>query len=162
MDLIEQVKERFIKYDGKDMRRISHALKVHSFARYIAVSEGVSPELLQTIEIAAVVHDIGIHVSEQKYGSSMGKYQEIEGPAVAEEVLKGLDISKEEMERVKFLIAHHHHYANIDALDWQILVEADFVVNIDEDCIKTSEVQHIVEHVLKTKTSKELIKGIFL
>ena len=39
MDLIEQVKSKMIEYNGKDIKRISHALKVHSFARYIAECE---------------------------------------------------------------------------------------------------------------------------
>ncbi len=36
-------------------------------------------------------------------------------------------------ERVQYLIAHHHTYGNIDEMDYQILVEADFLVNIMEE-----------------------------
>ena len=32
--------------------------------------------------------------------------------------------------RVEYLVGHHHTYKDIDGLDYQILVEADFLVNI--------------------------------
>mgnify|MGYP000340972515 FL=1 len=33
-------------------------------------------------------------------------------------------------ERVAYLIGHHHTYDKIEGMDYQILVEADFLVNI--------------------------------
>ena len=98
MTLIEQVKSKLIEYDGKDIKRIGHAMKVHSFAKFIAECEGVEPKVQQTIEIASLLHDIGIHNAEEKYGSSAGNYQEIEGPAVAHELMKNLEISDAEKE----------------------------------------------------------------
>ena len=37
------------------------------------------------------------------------------------------------IDRVLFLIAHHHTYTGIEGEDYQILVEADFLVNLFED-----------------------------
>ena len=34
--------------------------------------------------------------------------------------------TEEQIERVKYLVGHHHTYDNIDGLDYQILIEADF------------------------------------
>ena len=52
------------------------------------------------LETAAYVHDIGIKISEEKYNSSAGKYQEIEGPPIAEEMLTKLGYDKHVIERV--------------------------------------------------------------
>ena len=54
------------------------------------------------LETAAYVHDIGIKISEEKYNSSAGKYQEIEGPPIAEEMLTKLGYDKNVIERVSY------------------------------------------------------------
>jgi len=164
MDLIEQVKSKLIEYDGKDIKRINHALKVHSFAKYIAECEGIEKKVQQTIEIASLLHDIGIHKAEEKYGSCAGKYQEIEGPAIAHELMKDLEISEDEKNRVEYLISKHHTYENIEneALDYIILIEADFVVNIDEDKIQKEAVKHTLEHIIRTETATNLITQLYL
>ena len=46
------------------------------------------------------------------------------------------------IERVKYLIAHHHTYDAIDGIDYQILVEADFLVNILEDGLAKEAALH--------------------
>ena len=94
MDLIEQVKSKLIEYDKKDIARIGHAMRVHSFARFIAEAEGLDAETCQVIEIAALLHDIGIHAAIEKYGSKDWKYQEQEGPVIARELLSNIDISE--------------------------------------------------------------------
>ena len=60
-------------------KQIQHLIKVNSFARVIGIDEGLSTQEQERLEVAAIVHDIGIKISEKKYGSSGGKYQEKEG-----------------------------------------------------------------------------------
>lgn len=36
-------------------------------------------------------------------------------------------------ERVSYLVGHHHTYDHIDGMDYQILVEVDFLVNFNEN-----------------------------
>lgn len=81
---IEKLLTAMMEYDHRDVPRIQHFVKVYEFARMIGLMEGLDAKTQFTLESAAVVHDIGIHISEQKYGSSSGKYQELEGPAEAE------------------------------------------------------------------------------
>ena len=119
-------------YKG-DAKRIQHFCKVHSYAKLIAETENVDKKCLFTIEAAALTHDIGIHFCEEKYGNCNGKLQEKEGPAIAEKMLKELGFDQDVSNRVQYLIAHHHTYDNINEIDYQILVEADFLVNIMED-----------------------------
>ena len=65
-----------IKYDGGDAPLIQHFVKVHDFARMIAISEGMNQDELFVLEAAAILHDVGIHVSEARYGNCDGKHQE--------------------------------------------------------------------------------------
>ena len=76
-----------IQYYRNDPKRIQHFTKVHSYAKLIGELSGMRGEELLTLEAAAYVHDIGIKVAEEKYGSSNGRLQEQEGPAVAEDML---------------------------------------------------------------------------
>lgn len=76
-----------IKYDGGDVPRIQHFVKVHDFARMIGVTEDMGSEQLFILEAAAILHDVGIHAAEAKYGNSHGKHQEELGPAEAKKVL---------------------------------------------------------------------------
>ena len=107
------------------------------------------------------MHDIGIKIAEQKYNNSNGKYQELEGPAPAREILEKLQVDTAVIDRVCFLIAHHHTYNNIDDLDYQILVEADFLVNFYEDNCPKQAVENALNRIFKTKTGINLCKTIF-
>ena len=92
------------------------------------------------LEAAALTHDIGIKNGEAKFGAGKcsGKTQELEGPPAAAELLAKLGFAPDVCERVCYLIGHHHTYTNIDGMDYQILVEADFLVNFYEDGMRLS------------------------
>ena len=131
---------KMISYDHGSPERIQHFLKVHSFAKTIAVSEHLDEKTLFITEAAAIVHDIGIRLCLEKYGDGNGKLQEKEGPALAEQMLSELGFEKDVIERVSFLVGHHHTYTGIDGLDYQILVEADFLVNLFEGNTDTAHI----------------------
>jgi len=159
--MIQDVLKTMIEYFGNDILRINHALKVYGFASTIGRSETANRDTIDIIEIAAVLHDIGIPVSEKKYKSSAGKYQEIEGPPIARKMLEKLEVKKEIIERVYFLIGNHHSYSKIEGLDFQILVEADFLVNIFEDELNKKMLTSIREKYFKTMTGKMLLETIY-
>ena len=144
-----------------DAKRIQHFCKVHSYAKLIAETEGVEPKTLFILESAALTHDIGIHTCEEKYGNCNGKLQEKEGPAIAKKLLGELGFAEDVSERVQYLIAHHHTYAEIDGLDYQILVEADFLVNLYEDNVPASAVKSVQEKIFKTGTGLAMLKNMF-
>ena len=83
-------------------------MKVYAYAKAIGEQEELEPELQEILEIAAVTHDIGIKKSEEKYNSSSGKYQEIEGPDEARKFLGEFGLKNETMDRICYLIGHHH------------------------------------------------------
>lgn len=148
-----------INFFAGDAKRIQHFIKVHSFAKIIAEGEGLDGIALNTLEAAAVVHDTGIKPAEAKYGQCDGKLQEKEGPAVAAPLLGKCGATDEQIDRICFLIAHHHTYNNIDSKDYQILVEADFLVNIYEDGI--ASVATIRNKIFRTTTGCELLNVMF-
>ena len=147
-------------YKG-DAKRIQHFCKVHSYAKLIAECEKVDKQTLFILEAAALTHDIGIHLCEEKYGDCSGKLQEKEGPAIAARLLGELGFEKQVSERVQYLIAHHHTYHNIDGLDYQILVEADFLVNYFEDGLDREHIKTSAEKIFKTETGKKIVKEMF-
>ncbi len=147
-------------YHG-DAKRIQHFCKVHSYAKLIAEMEHVDASTLFILEAAALTHDIGIHLCEEKYGSSNGKLQEKEGPAIAEKLLKELQFEENVIERVKYLIAHHHTYDAIDGIDYQIMIEADYLVNADESNFSGNNVRNMLEKVFKTETGKFLLQSMY-
>lgn len=152
-----------VAYDHGDPRRIQHFMKVHDFAATIGALEHVDADTLWGLETAAIVHDIGIHVAEAKYGKCDGRLQEQEGPAEARKLLQQVGgYSEEQIQRVEFLIAHHHTYKNIEDIDYQILVEADFLVNIYEDQLSRQAILAIKEKVFKTPTGLRLLQDQFL
>lgn len=80
---INHVTQAMIAYFDGDVKRINHFLKVHAFAKLIGELEGLEGTELETLEIAALTHDTGIKISEEKYQSASGHYQQIEGPGEA-------------------------------------------------------------------------------
>lgn len=80
--MISNLLQEMIQYYSGDPKRIQHFIKVHSFAKLIGEIEQLDSTTLQILEIAAIVHDIGIKVAEEKYGRCDGKLQEQEGPAL--------------------------------------------------------------------------------
>lgn len=151
-----------IEYDHGDARRIQHFIKVHDLAAMIGRLENMPEDELFVLEAAAILHDIGIHKSEEKYQSTAGKYQELEGPSEAERLLCRLGgFSNSQIKRIKYLIAHHHTYGDIQELDYQILVEADFLVNLYEDASSMSAIRNVLKNIFRTKSGIKLLQSMY-
>ncbi len=148
-------------YKG-DPDRIQHFLKVHTLSRLIGRGEGMDAEMLFTLEAAAYVHDIGIKPAEAKYNSCAGRYQEELGPAEAEKMLTELGFDRRTIERVCYLVGHHHTYTDIDGLDYQILVEADFLVNIFEGHESKEAAATTLERIFRTGTGIRIFKDMYM
>ncbi|OHB67277.1 MAG: hypothetical protein A2Y77_07630 [Planctomycetes bacterium RBG_13_62_9] len=114
---------------GDDRRRIDHALAVLEYANRIHAVEGGDADVVQA---AAVLHDIGIQEAERKYGSSAGRYQEIEGPPIAEPILRARGLDEQRVAHVCRIIANHHSARGIDTPEFRILWDADALVNLGE------------------------------
>ncbi|SFG74281.1 HD domain-containing protein [Lachnospiraceae bacterium C7] len=152
---------KMIEYYEGDPKRIQHFIKVHSFAELIGKGEQLDEDTMFILEVAAYVHDIGIKPAEEKYGRSDGKLQEQEGPTVAQQLLFDLGLENYVIDRICYLVGHHHTYSNIEGLDYQILVEADFLVNIYEDEVGNSARKSAYERIFKTETGKKIFRQMY-
>ena len=159
--MLNQLHCAMIRLYSGDPMRIQHFCKVHSYAKLIAEMEHVVADTLFILDAAALTHDIGIHVCEEKYGNCNGKLQEQEGPAIAEKLLAELHFDEKVSERVQYLIAHHHTYDRIDGMDYQILVEADFLVNIMEDELSGEAALHAYHNIFKTECGRKICRDMF-
>ncbi|HZW49682.1 MAG TPA: HD domain-containing protein [Bacillota bacterium] len=148
--------EAMIEFDQGDPKLIHHFLKVYELARTIGHGENLSEDEQFTLESAALVHDIGIHEAMQKFGSGRGKYQEIVGSDAARKLLTSLAWPLEVTERVAFLVGHHHTYSDIDRMDYRILVEADFLVNLFEGQASPAACREAYDNIFRTETGKRL------
>lgn len=153
---------RMIAYFSGDPKRIQHFMKVHSFAKLIGTKEGMDETSLFILEAAAYTHDIGIRPAEEKYGRCDGSLQEQEGPIVAQKLLSDLGVENYMVDRICYLIGHHHTYTNVEGLDYQILIEADFLVNLYEDEEDSRTIRKVYDRIFKTKTGKEIFRQMFL
>lgn len=159
--MLNKLHYEMIKLYNGDAKRIQHFCKVYSYAKLIAEMENIDKDTLFILETAALTHDIGIHLCEEKYGSCNGKLQEKEGPLLAGKMLADLEFPKEVSERVQYLIGHHHTYNDIDGMDYQILVEADFLVNMYEDGLSKEAVKHAYDSIFRTESGKKICIEMF-
>ena len=150
-------------YNEGDPKQVQHTLKVHDFACIIAAREGADAATVETLEAAALMHDVGIRKAREVYHSSAGPYQEELGPAIASKLMQDAGgYTLEQIERVMYLVGHHHTYDEIDGIDYQILVEADFLVNMFEQNEKEMAVRAVREKIFRTKSGKQLLDTMFL
>jgi uncharacterized protein len=152
---------RMMDYDDKNPHRIQHFLKVYEFATLIGEGEQVSDRLMHILQTAAIMHDIGIKPSMEKYGDDSGKHQEEEGPAPAREILESMDYESAVIDRVCYLIGHHHTYTDVDGVDYQILIEADFLVNMHESFMDAPACKSVYERIFRTTTGKRICRKMY-
>jgi HD superfamily phosphodiesterase len=160
--MIASVMEKMVGHFGHDARRINHALKVFAFTQIISSHSPLDVEVQEIIAYAALLHDIGIPEAERKYPSSAGQYQQIEGPQIARQILTDLGISVLVIDRVCFIIGNHHTYTKIDGIDFQILVEADFLVNIFEEGLPREAAAAVSARIFKTNAGRNLLRSMYL
>ena len=153
---------KMISFSKGNQHDICHFLKVWGFARTIGEAERLDERTLMTLELAAVVHDIACPMLREQHGSAPGSLQEEAGPPMIREFYKGTGMDDEMLERICFLVGHHHTYSGVDGMDYQILLEADFLVNAGEHEKDRKAVGKFYEKVFKTKTGLALLEEIYI
>ena len=151
--LIAEMKDYF----GEDRRRISHALRVTSFAEEILLEEEGDEDV---VIAAAILHDIGIPVAEEKYGSSARHYQEIEGPIIAREILRKHGFEEPFIEKVCEIIGNHHSPRKVNTLNFKIVYDADLLVNLGDKFQSKPEkgISERIDRIFLTETGRIMAK----
>ena len=65
------------------------------------------------------------------------------------------------IQRVSYLVGHHHTYTDIDGMDYQLLVEADFLVNLFEEGALPETREDVFRRIFRTESGKYLFRQIF-
>lgn len=153
--------EKMIKCSKGNVRDISHFMKVWGFARILGELEVLEPEEQELLEITATIHDIACPLCREKYGSCPGNLQEQESPALVREFLEEFVFATKFVEKVCWLVAHHHTYDEVDGIIHRILLEADFLVNAHECNASPEEIREMYEKVFRTHGGKKLLKEMY-
>ncbi len=146
------------EYEGGCVERVNHFLKVFAFAKTIAEGEDVDDATKEILKPPPLRTTSASECAFEKYGNCNGSHQEVEGPPIALEMLPACGYTHGQTERICYLIGHHHTYTNINGIDYQILVEADFLVNIFESGMTHEAAEKVYENIFRTKTGKQLFK----
>ena len=144
-----------------DARFSEHAVKVYAYASSIAEGEDLPEDKRYIVSAAAILHDIGIPQAIKLYGSSKGELQEKEGAALVPELLSQAGIHNI-TEQVAWLVGNHHTEALAENdLLLQILMEADYLVNLAEGNAPIEKVVEVYTNFFRTNTGKEYVEALF-
>ena len=160
--LVASATQKMIEFYQGNLHDIAHFLKVWSFAKTIGELESLDSHTQEILELAAVVHDIACPLCREKYGNTNGKNQELESPPLVEELFRDLPVKRSDVEHISWLVAHHHTYTNVEGLDYQILLEADFLVNAGESGYDRSAIENFRENVFRTAAGMKLLDSMYL
>ena len=87
--------------------------------------------------------------------------QEEEGAILTRKFLAESGLTPEAVDRICFLVGHHHTTEDVQGMDWQILLEADYIVNAGESHFAREDMEEFVSRVLKPQASKQLMRDIY-
>ena len=161
MMTISQLAEKMIVFSEGNIHDIDHFIRVWTYARMIGKLEGVDQDTQFIIEAAAITHDIACPLCREKYGNTNGKYQEAEGGPLVRKFLEGTGLGAAQVDRVAFLVGHHHTYSEIDGIDYQILIEADYIANASENGWDKDTIRNFRDKIMKTKAGRQLLSEVF-
>lgn len=140
---------------------VNHFMKVWGFARTIGILEGLDPVTQETLELAAVAHDIACPLCRRKYGQADGRHQELEGEELTRQFYEEFHLPEEQLERICYIVAHHHSFSGVQGLDYQIMLEADFLVNAGESEVSLDGILNFREKVFRTGTGIRLLNQMY-
>lgn len=162
MQSIAEMTTRMIDFYKGSLHDINHFIKVWTYARTIGELEHLDVDTQFLLEAAAVIHDIACPLCREKYGNADGKHQEEESPALLGEFLKESGLSAAQIDRIVYLVSHHHTLDCIEGLDYQILIEADYIVNADESSYSVENIANFDKKYFKTQAGHALLHSVFM
>ena len=150
-----------IRFSKGSLHDINHLIAVWTYAKTIGELEKLDPETQFILEVAAITHDIACPVIRDEAGHTDHKLQETMGAPMVREFLADTGMAAEQIERVSYLVGHHHTVDAIDGPDYQILIEADFIVNACEKGWGGEKMKHLQNTVMKTAVGKRIAGAVF-
>jgi hypothetical protein len=72
-----------------------------------------------------------------------------------------MDLAEAQTDRISHVVGHHHTYEGVDGQDWQILLEADYIVNASENGYTKENIRNFLNRHARTIAGKRLIQEVF-
>jgi len=143
---------------------VDHTMEVFGYAMEIQEVEGGDAG---TVAASALMHDVGIPRAREVHGSSAGEYQEIEGPPICREILARHSVPQQQVDHVCGIVANHHTAhdpAIVETLEFQILWDADWLVNFPRRYRDASpqEKETAIGEIFRTGKGALLARQMFL
>ena len=158
---IAQIMQKMIAFSEGNIHDIDHFIRVWTYAKTIGELEQLDEETQYILEAAAITHDIACPLCREKYGNTNGKHQEEEGAELVRAFLADAGMTGAQLERVAYLVGHHHTFTGVDGMDWQILLEADTIANATENGYGETNVRNFIQKIMKTDSGKRLAMDVF-
>ncbi len=158
---VARILEEMLRFSAGNLHDIDHLIRVWTYARTIGELEGLDGATQFVLEVAAITHDIACPLCREKYGNTNGKRQEEEGGPLVRSFLADAGLPGDQVDRVAYLVSHHHTYTDIDGIDYQILIEADYIVNASESGYSPENRKNFPEEQMKTESGKRLLRSTF-
>ena len=153
--------EKMIAFSDGNIHDIDHLIRVWAYSKMISELEGLDAQTQFVLEAAAITHDIACPLCREKYGNTNGKHQEQKGEVMVRDFLADTGLSEEQINRIAFLVGHHHTLSGIDGIDYQILVEADYIANATENGYSLQNIENFMQKIMKTESGNRILKSIF-
>ena len=160
--MVSQIMEKMIAFSDGNIHDIDHLIRVWTYSKTIGELEGLDAQTQIILEAAAITHDIACPLCRKKYGNTNGKHQEQEGEVMVRDFLADTGMSEEQIDRVAYLVGHHHTFIGIDGIDYQILVEADYIANATENGYSQQNIETFMQKIMKTESGKRILKSVFV
>ena len=136
-----------IQHNGGQPEKIYHMMKIYSFARIIAIEEGVDDEARELIEAAAVLCELGESSSESA--------------VLADMLLLNLGYERKVIESVCRLILGADGNDELCDIRQQILEEARFLVSAYEQKLDKETIVETLSQRFLTSCGKHYLCDIF-
>ena len=75
--------------------------------------------------------------------------------------LRDTGLTDAQIDRVAFLVGHHHTFTDVRGKDYQILLEADYIANASENGYERRSVENFIHKIMRTESGKALAKAVF-
>ncbi len=156
-----EILEKMIRNANGNLHDISHFMSVWGYAKTIGELEELDEETQFILEVTAITHDIACPMLRERDGNTNHRQQEIEGGPLVREFLRDTGLTAGQIDRVAYLVGHHHTLEGIEGLDYQILIEADYIVNASEKGYSQANVRNFAGRYIRTNAGKRMIGIVF-
>ena len=158
---VAEILKNIIAYSEGNFHDIDYLIRVWTYAKTIGELEGLDEETQYILEVAAITHDIACPFCREADGNTNGPNQEREGARLVREFLQDTGMTQAQVERVAYLVGHHHTLTQIDGIDYQVLIEADYLANASENGYAKEVIRRFLDKFCKTTSGAQLMRAAF-